>query len=334
MSYKVTWRKGMRLSTDVFDAVDSNNEYNLRQSILLASGGRMGLFKTSKPFELSINITNNILEVVTLSCHGITKSGKLVDIEFDSNFTHTFDTRITIPTSHENEAFILNVKMHDQEWREVNEMLSEPKYTFELIGENNAIDKNSLPIGLLVNQYGWRLDETNFVPPCLYLTAHDKYLDLIAKAKLMFKKISDQCIASPTCIAKQLISIIWSSTSSAVISLDKEWETMTPNQLYSKIQQIINSFTIGCSLDPHINLENIDSFMMYAQQPFDNRNIYHNISKGLELCAEISGKMEIVCTMTEAPVPTDPIGKPKPIPPINNPDENKNKRKLWDGLEI
>lgn len=334
MSFKVTWKKGMRLSTDIFDAVDSNNEYNLRQSLLLASGGRMGLFKNAKPFELSINITNNILEVVTLSCHGITKSGKLVDVEFDSNFNHTFDTRVVIPTSYESEAFILIVKIHEQEWREVNEMFSEPKYTFELIGENSIIDNNSLPIGLLINQYGWRLDETDFVPPCLFVTAHDKYMDLISKAKLLFKKISDQCFASPNCIAKQLISIIWSSTSSAVISLDKEWETMTPNQLFSKIQQIINTFIIGCTLDEHINLENIDLFIMYVHQPFDNRNVYHSISEGLDLCAQIAEKMDIVCTMIETPEPPAHIVKPKPIPPAPKLDEKKNVRKLWDGLEI
>lgn len=334
MSSKVTWKKGMRLSTDVFEAVDSSNEYNVRQSILLATGGRMGLFKTTKPFELSVNISNNILEVVTLSCHGVTRSGKLVDIEFDSNFNHTFDTRVTIPTPSNSEAFILTVKMHEQEWREINDMFSEPKYTFELIGGNNVIESNSLPIGRLVNQYGWRLDEMDFVPPCLYITAHVKYMELMAKAKSLFKKISDQCVSSPNCVAKQLISIIWPSTSSAFISLDKEWETMTPNQLYSKIQQTINSFLIGCSIDPHINLENRDSFMMYVQQPFDNKNVYHNISEGLNLCAEISGKMDIVCTMTETLEPPTPIVRPVPKQQESKPVEQPSKRNRWEGIEI
>lgn len=334
MAFKVTWKKGMRLSTEVFEAVDSSNDYNLRQSILLASNGRMGLFKADKPFELSVNITNSVLEVVTLSCHGITKNGKLVDIDFDSNFNHTFDTRVAIPTIPDSEAFILTVEIHEQEWREVSEMLSEPKYSFALIGENNIIEGNSFPVGRLVNQYGWRLDEIEFVPPCLYVSAHVKYLELTTKAKSLFKKISDKCLASPDCIAKQLISIIWPSTSSAVITLDKEWETMTPNQLYSTIQQIINSFLIGCSIDAHINLENKESFISYVEQPFDNKNVYNNISKGLDLCAEISGKMDVVSAMTEIPEPLTPVVKPKKIQQPSNPDEKKSTRKLWEGKEI
>lgn len=334
MAFKVTWKKGMRLSTEVFEAVDSSNDYNLRQSILLASNGRMGLFKAAKPFELSVNITNSVLEVVTLSCHGITKNGKLVDIDFDSNFNHTFDTRVAIPTTPDSEAFILTVKIHEQEWREVSEMLSEPKYSFAIIGENNIIEGNSFPVGRLVNQYGWRLDEIEFVPPCLYVSAHAKYLELVTKAKSLFKKISDQCLSSPDCIAKQLISIIWPSTSSAFITLDKDWETMTPNQLYSTIQQIINSFLIGCSIDAHINLENKESFISYVEQPFDNQNVYNNISKGLDLCAEISGKMDVVSAMTEIPEPLTPVVKPKKIQQPSNPDEKKSTRKLWEGKEI
>ena len=71
-------------------------------------------------------------------------------------------------------------------------MFSEPQYIFELIGENNAIDSDSLPIGLLVNQYGWRLDETEFVPPCLYTNAHSKYIEQVNRAKLILKSISDR----------------------------------------------------------------------------------------------------------------------------------------------
>lgn len=334
MSLKVTWKKGMRLSTDIFDALDSSNEDNLRQSILMSSGGRMGLYTTPKPFELSVNISNNFLEVISLSCHGITKSGKLVDIEFDSNYNHTFDTRLVIPSANDSEAFILVVRIHDKEWREVNEMLSEQKYTFELVGENSIIDGDSLPIGCLVNQYGWRLDEIDFVPPCLYVSSHVKYMELIAKAQSILKKISEECIASPNCVAKQLISIIWPAASSAAFSLDKEWETLTPNQFYSIVQQFINSFLIGCSMDHYINLENKDPFMMYVRRPFDNRNVYQSISKGLDLCAEIAIKMENVCTMTdvrEEPVIAEKI---QPKVPISKPEPQIPTRNRWEGIEI
>lgn len=326
MPLKVTWKKGMRLGTDVFNALDSTIDENIRLTTLVSSGGRYGLFPTVKPFELSVNISNNILEVVSLSCHGITRSGKLVDIDFDSNYTITFDTRVPIPAVNNSEAFMLVVRMKDKAWREVTEMYSEPFYTFELLGENSIIDDDSLPIARVVNQYGWRLDETDFVPPCLYVGAHRMFTDLLERAKAIFKSISDRCLTAKNCVARQLLSLIWTESLSAYIMLDKERGAVTPEQLYASVQKVVGAFIAGCWVDEYITLENADPFVMYIQKPYDARNLYRDIEKGLELSAEISVKMDAVCDMTE--VKEIPVEKPR-IEPQKTVDRNR-----WDGIEI
>lgn len=334
MPLKVTWKKGMRLSTDVFEALDASLDEAIRLSNVIATGGRFGLISVNKQFELSVNVSNSTLEVVSLSCHGVTKSGRIVDIEFDSNFTNTFDTRISIPSSNDEEAFLLIVRLHDKQWREVNEMYSEPKYTFELIGENSPIDSSSLPIGLLVNQYGWRLDETEFVPPCLFTNAHPKYVEQVNRAKTILKTISDRCLNAQDCVARHLIGSVWRSVADSYISIDKSQESLSPARLFESLQKVIASFIAGCSIDEYCSLEQPEPFVSYYQSPFDERHLYRDIQKGLELCNEISIKMEAVCAMTEIKeTPIAHIEKPKPKPQTP-PEPKPAGRKRWDGIEI
>lgn len=340
MPLRVTWKKGMRLSTDVFNALDASNEEYVRLSNLIATGGRAGLIPVNKPFELSVNVSSNVLEVISLSCHGVTKSGKLIDIDFDSNFTNTFDTRIAIPNAENEEAFLLVVRLYDKQWREVNEMYSEEVYTFELIGENSPVDSDSLPIGRLVNQYGWRLDETDFVPPCLFTSAHVKYSELVNRAKLVLKSISDRCLGANNCVARHLLGVLWPEIVYAYTTIDKAQEQLTPPILLAEIQKVISAFVIGCSIDEYIALENTDIFMAYCQLPYDSRNIYSAIQKGLDLCAEIAVKMETVCSMTETREQSAPhVRKPKPKPnpkpePAPEPEPDPRRRKRWEGIEI
>lgn len=323
----------MRLSTDVFDAVDASIDETIRLSNVIATGGRFGLIPVNKPFELTVNVSNSILEVVSLSCHGVTKSGKIVDIDFDSNYTNTFDTRISIPLSNSEDAFLLTIRLHDKQWREVNEMYSEPRYSFELIGENSPIDCDSLPIGRLVNQYGWRLDETEFVPPCLYANAHSKFIEQVNRSKIIFKSISDKCLKAQDCVARHLIGSIWQSAADSYIYVDKEQESLSPANLFETIQKVIASFIIGCSIDEYISLEHVEPFVSYYQRPFDLRNLYRDIQIGMELCNEICIKMDAVCAMTEIKeAPAVPVENPKPKAPI--PDPKPSVRNRWDGIEI
>ena len=332
MHNRVTWKKGMRLSTEVFNAMDRTNEESFRMISLLGSANRYGLFPSGRPFELSVNINGNALEVTSLNCHGITKTGCFIDIDFDSNFANTFDTRIAIPNCAEGEGYYLVVKVQEDKFREINETLSELSYSFELVGENSPVADNCLPVGRLVNEYGWRMDEMDFVPPCLYITAHPKYLDQWEKARTYAKEIFSKCLSSSNCVAKSLLAQIWTSSSSMFSCLDKERDTLTPGQLLSNLQQLISSFLIGCFADEYVSLENQDPFALYSQKTYDARNIYRDIETGLALCAEISIKMNAVCAMKEVQTPVEP---PKPAPKHKPaPEAVKPVKKGWEGIEI
>lgn len=322
----------MRLGTEVFNAMDNANEDALRMVSLLGSAHRYGLFPSVKPFELSVNINGNAVDVTSLSCHGITKSGCFIDIDYDSNFGSTFDTQITIPNGPDVEAYYLVIKVYEDKWREINETFSELCYSFELVGENSPVADNCLPIGMLVNQYGWRLNETDFVPPCLYVTAHPKYVEQFERVRAFAKEISSKCLTSQNCVAKSLLTQVWISSSNVYSRLDKERDTITPGQLLSSLQQLVSSFLIGCFADDYVTLDNQDPFVLYAQKSYDAKNIYRDIEYGLTLCAEISTKMNAVCSMTEVQSPIEERPAPKPIQPT--PEPVKPGRNRWEGIEI
>lgn len=333
MHNRVTWKKGMRLSTEVFNAMDKANEESLCMVSLLGAANRYGLFPSTEPFELSVNIHGNVLEVTSLNCHGITKTGCFIDIAYDSNFVNTFDTRMAIPDGADGEAYYLVLKIDEGQLREINETLSELSYSFELVGENSPIADNCLPVGMLVNQYGWRLDETDFVPPCLYLTAHPRYMEQLEKARTYAKDLFSKCLLSPDCIAKSLLTQIGTSSAAIFSRLDKERDTLTPGQLFALLQQLASAFLFGCLADEYVSLENQDPFVLYAQKPYDAKNIYRDIETGLTLCAEISTKMNAVCAMTEVRQQTE-APKPAAKPRQPAPEPAKPGRRGWEGIEI
>lgn len=322
----------MRLSPEIFDAMDNANEDAIRLVALLGAANRQGLFTTKKPFELSVNINGNALEITSLSCHGITKSGCVVDIEYDSYCSNTSDTRVIIPSSTDCEAYYLVVRVQDDNWREINEIYSELAYSFELFGANSIIPDNCLTIGMLVNQYGWRMNETDFVPPCLYVSSHQKFINQLERAKSYAEDIFSKCMASQLCVAKSFLSEMWKASSLVRSRLGMERDILTPGQLFSIIQQFTSSFMVGCFADEYISLDNQDPFVSYSQMTCDAKNIYNDIEIGLSLCAQISLKMDAVCSMIKNLEPV--ADKPAATPVVQHVPEPKPGRNRWDGIEI
>lgn len=330
MPNKVTWKKGMRLTPDVFTAQDASNAEAQRLLALGASGGRMGIFAGRRLFELSVNVEGNTAEVLTLRCTGLTKTGRLVDIDFDSNFGKTFDTSMTIPSDTGEDTFLIVVKMVEGDWRQVDEHFSEPTYLLRLVSDPGAVDGDSLPVGRLVNQYGWRLDEVDFVPPCLYVNAHHKFIDLMLRAESVFKGMRDKCLSASQCVARQFLASIWNAVSDTCIEIDKLRTTLTPEQLLSIVQKVVASFVMGATLDPLITLENANPYVEYSLSSIDLSSIYSEIERGVGLCSEIALKLDTVLSLKEEPEPTHAETKARPRPET---PEEKRKRK-WAGIEV
>lgn len=323
MSRKVTWKKGMRLTAEIFTAADDAREEASCSQAMLASSGRIGLFSSDRPFELSVSVSDNILEIVSLNCQGVTRSGKIIDIDFDSEYSKTSDTRITIPDDGP-DLLILAVRIHDKEWREIDGTYSEEKYTFELLGPNSKIDNHSLPVGCLVNQYGWRLDESGFVPPCLYVNSHPGYTRQFGEITSLVRNISEKCCATENCAARLFLSVVWPAAADTAIRFEQERNTLSPQQMYAGIQSFVYAFYIGCSLDKHISLVNQEDYIRYARKPYNVISVYRDIEEGLALCAEIEHKIDVVCEISE----TEEQHAAK------EPEQPKPDRNRWKGFEI
>lgn len=335
MSHKVTWKKGMRLSAELFDSAENERLEIARNSVLASTGGRCGLYPSDKKFALSINANGNDIEVNQLCCHGVTRSGLIVDIDMDSAFSHTFDTHLQIPQGNGTDTYLLILKLLPNHWREINETFSEIEYHFELVGENSTIDENSLPIGRLVNQYGWRLDEAAFVPPCLFVNAHHMYQQQTARARQLMTAVEQKCAISERCPAIVTRQVVWSAASNNMIRLSQEIDTLTPEQLYGIIQSYVSAFVIGCAMFPMISFENKAEFETYVHNASNPYHLYSDIERGLNLCEQIKLKMDIICeaSMPDPEPQPEPQQKPRPQPRQET-EEERRRRLMWDGLVV
>ena len=292
MSKRISWKKGMRLTDEVLSMSDNCTSELIGKALVLSAGGNFGLFPNSHPFSLSLDINKNIIDVVSMNCLGITRDGTLIDVNFDTNYTNSFDTRTVIPGSNEDAFFILCVSSTG-EWRDTNDGLCEPAYSFNIIDENTSVPANSLPIARIVyDEYCWRMDEIDFVPPCLFVSSHDKYEELYSRFKQLLGKLDTILPHKFITEQKEALKIYWPIVQQLTITIDKEKDFMSPMMLLGCIQKCISGFVLACSLDDYITLGDPEIFQNYVRTPYSYKNVYKKIKEGLELCTSISVKID------------------------------------------
>ena len=310
MSKRISWKKGMRLTDEVLSMSDNCTSELIGKALVLSAGGNFGLFPNSRPFSLSLDINKNIIDVVTMNCLGITRDGTLIDVNFDTNYTNSFDTRTVIPGSNEDEVFILCVSSTG-EWRDTNDGLCEPTYSFNIIDENTSVPANSLPIARIVyDEYCWRMDEIDFVPPCLFVSSHDKYEELYSRFKQLLGKLDTILPHKFITEQKEALKIYWPIVQQLTITIDKEKDFMSPMMLLGSIQKCISGFVLACSLDDYITLGDPEIFQNYVRTPYSYKNVYKKIKEGLELCTSISVKIDGFEAEEPAPKPGPALSDP------------------------
>ena len=292
MYKRISWKKGMRLTDEILSMSDNCTSELIGKALVLSAGGNFGLFPNSRPFSLSLDINKNIIDVVSMNCLGITRDGTLIDVNFDTNYTNSFDTRTVIPGSNEDEVFILCVSSTG-EWRDTNDGLCEPAYSFNIIDENTSVPANSLPIARIVyDEYCWRMDEIDFVPPCLFVSSHDKYEELYSRFKQLLGKLDTILPHKFITEQKEALKIYWPIVQQLTITIDKEKDFMSPMMLLGSIQKCISGFVLACSLDDYITLGDPEIFQNYVRTPYSYKNVYKKIKEGLELCTSMSVKID------------------------------------------
>ena len=251
MTKRICWKKGMRLTDDILRASDNSTMELVGNALALAAAGRFGLFPSVTPYELSLNINKGLVDVEQLSCLAVTKGGYLIDAHYDTKFTNTFDTRIQIPEVNGEKELILTIDASLDKWKDTNDGYEEPEYTFSLIAPNSPLPANSLPVARIVNQYGWRMDDVDFVPPCLYITSHQKYLELKKQFEEVLVAVDTKARNLLRSKGKEAIRIFWPVVQQLMITINKECDLMTPMDLLASVQKFVSAFTCACDLDDY-----------------------------------------------------------------------------------
>lgn len=282
----------MRLTDHLLRASENSREEFLGKAFALAAAGRFGLFPSSHPFELSLNITKGMVDVESLSCLAMTRGGQLIDVDYDTRYTGSFDTRIQIPESRGENEFLLTINAHPGEWRETNDGYEEPVYSFSLIAPNSTVPDYSMPIGHLVDDYGWRIDDIYFVPPCLFVSSHPKYEELLKQLLEVLKIIDLKAQKYINSSGKIAIRVLWPIVQQLMITVDKERDLMTPMMLLSNVQKCVSAFACACELDENLALANAEEYRNYVMAPYNYKDAYQRIKEGLDICLAISEKVD------------------------------------------
>lgn len=295
---RIAWKRGMRLTDEIFRASDDYMAELVRRSFVLASVGRFGLLPSTTPFEISLNIGNGTLNVDSLNCLAVTKNGQLIDVQYDTRYSKCFDTQVPIPDLPGIEDYILTIDALPGQWTETTEGLEEPVYSFSLRPVDSAIPDNAMPIARIVDEYGWRMDEVDFVPPCLYIASHSKYIDLHQRFVDVLAMIDVKSQAAIKSGARNMISIFLPLIQQLRIAADKECDLLTPMMLLSNVQKCVSAFTCACSLDENIELSNSKMFQGFVLAPYNYKEAYQRIKVGLSLCFSIAEKVEKIAEST------------------------------------
>lgn len=322
MQKRINWKKGMRLTDEVLSASDHCTDDAIAKAMLMAAAGRFGLITSTHPFNLSLSIMKGFVDVEALSCLAITRSGQIIDVEFDTKLTNPFETRIQIPTQADEKEYILTVSRTADEWTESSDGYKMPTLQFALIASKAAVPDNAMPIGRIVNEDGWREDNVNFVPPCLFLSSHNKFEELHTQFVSLLRSIDEKTRQQAEGGAQKAISIYWPTIRQMLITANTEHEEMTPVRLLSCVQQVVAAFTIGCEMDDALTLEDAETFNNFSRVPFNYRIAYLRIKQGLGMCYAISEKIDKFSLIQKEEAP-------KPEPPKPKVETHK-----WDGKSI
>lgn len=306
MTKRICWKKGMRLSDEIMKASDNKHAELVGHAFVLATAGRFGLFPASRPFGLSLNISGEGLDIVALSCLAITKGGQLIDINYDTKYTCPFDRHVSIPANGDEKEYLLVVSVLQDKWKETIDGYEEQECAFSLVPPRTPIPSNAIPIGRIVNDYSWMEDNVDFVPPCLFVSSHPKYQDLLSQFYELLTVVDTKAKNLLNSNGKDAIRIFWPITQQLMISVDKERDLMTPMTLLSNVQKFVSAFTCACELDGYLKLKDADKFMEYIHAPYNYENAYRKIKEGLDICISINDKLDLLSQqpVTQSAIPT------------------------------
>lgn len=314
MTKRIFWQKGMRLTEETFRKSDKCTAELVGKALALSAAGRFGLFP-SRPFKISIDFDKNVIKVLSLNCLAITQDGGLIDVCYDTNHLPVFDTKAIIP-SHDDKSmgYLLVIYAYGDEWLQSEDVFSEQMYKFGLVNDSSKVPSNALPLARIVyNEYCWRTDDVDFVPPCLYLSSLDEYEELANRFVRTLNELDSSLPENFRTGGNDALKVFWPVVQQLQIVMDKERDLMTPMDLLANVQKCVSSFVCACHVDEYIGLGEPEQFVSFVKSRYDFRNVYSKIREGLDLCSAIRDKVRTFTPIVRQPEP-EPAPQPAPVP--------------------
>lgn len=304
----------MRLTDDIMRASEEASATRIGNALTLASAGRFGLLPSRRQFKLSLNLHADSVEVQTLDCLAVTRGGFLLDVQLDTRYTDYIEKRVSLPDETGINELFLTISVDPTQWKETLNGYEEPVYAFNLVGVNSPIPDNALPLAHLVyleQVRGWHIDEEDFVPPCLFVSSHWNYVELLNQFIQKIAEVEAKIYRLLQPGSHEVFQIFWPVVQQILIDTDKNRDLMTPMDLLGNIQKYVAIFTAACHLDPYLNLSDAETFRNYAFAPYDYMHVYPMIKEGLNYCFLINEKVDKIETrQPEKPMPTSNLEAP------------------------
>lgn len=299
----------MRLTDDIMRASDEATTTQISNALALASVGRFGLLPGSRRFQLSLKLNANSVEVQTLDCLAVTRDGSLIDAQINTKYTDYINKSVYIPDDKGNRELFLTISVDPKQWKETLNGFEEPDYAFDLVGVNSPIPDNALPLAhLYQGANGWYVDEEDFLPPCLFVSSHPSYVELLNQFLQKLSEVEGKVFRLIQPGSHEAFRIFWPFAQQILIDTDKNRDTMTPMALLGSIQKFVDIFTAACHLDQYLNLSDAETFRNYALAPYNYMNVYPMIKEGIKYCFIINEKVDKI--EVKQPQSTPPVAKP------------------------
>ncbi len=314
MPKNIVWKKGMRLSDELFRTADELTWAHIGQALQLAAGGSFGLFPGSHTFHVELGLRSNFVEVDSLECLAITRNGNLLDAHWDSKFTSNFDTRIPLPKENIQSSYYLIISVPANEKRVTSDGFCEPAYSLSLMESDSALPDNAFPIARLVYDYAWRIDDLDFVPPCLYVSSHPAFQQLCDHYLRLLTILDATCCNQLTSVGREAIAMLLPIIRQLRIRVDKERDTLTPMSLLGMVQECVCTFVTACDIFHTFYLDDAERWKNYVGLPYSQQDVHGRIKEGLDLCMTINEKLNtlgVAPPVVQAPPKPEPAKKKK-----------------------
>ena len=314
----------MRLTDTLLRTSDECTAEQIRNALLVAAAGRFGLLPAKTPFEVSVSVDRDRVNVESISCLALTRNASLIDCHFDSRFSGNLISEVKLPQNTETGDFLLLVSMpEDNEWKECGNDLEQPSYRFSLINCNSSLPDDAFPVARIVNNdYSGMCLDNDFVPPCLFVSSHDKFIRQKNEFIGKLKELEEKSMALLSSQFRVPMSVLLLTSRQLRIRMDKDIDTLSPVSLFASVQECASGFLCACGIDTILNLNDADkeTFNLYVNLPYTYKDVAKRIDEGLKLCYTISTKLEAIKGAGYEPVRKDSTHVAIEAPVIRNSD--------------